>query len=147
MLSNLSKKNSNVKQIGKSRYDSISCYISPEKSFREDYNDIPLPIDEDTFKLLRSAGIDERLARHYSHLYIRDPLVIYSMNLLKCMSNSLRGKLGSRRSAIEFSFRGMFGSQVSISYISKNIQSTNWQTVRFKPPHPSGNTGWRVEFR
>ena len=29
----------------------------------------------------------------------------------------------------------------------KNIQSTNWQTVRFKPPPPNSSIGWRVEFR
>ena len=29
----------------------------------------------------------------------------------------------------------------------QNIQSTNWQTMRFKPPPPGSNIGWRVEFR
>lgn len=29
----------------------------------------------------------------------------------------------------------------------QNIQSTNWQTVRFKPPPPDSPIGWRVEFR
>ena len=32
----------------------------------------------------------------------------------------------------------------------ENIQSTNWQTVRWKPPPPppnKHNIGWRVEFR
>ncbi|KAF8829034.1 hypothetical protein HHX47_DHR3001132 [Lentinula edodes] len=29
----------------------------------------------------------------------------------------------------------------------KNIQSTNWQTLRFKPPPPKSPIGWRVEFR
>merc|ERR1711907_354563 len=29
----------------------------------------------------------------------------------------------------------------------ENIQSTNWQTVRFKPPPPNSSIGWRVEFR
>ncbi len=29
----------------------------------------------------------------------------------------------------------------------ENIQSTNWQTVRFKPPPPNADIGWRVEFR
>ncbi|CAE1240057.1 GCLC [Acanthosepion pharaonis] len=29
----------------------------------------------------------------------------------------------------------------------KNIQSTNWQFLRFKPPPPNSNIGWRVEFR
>jgi glutamate--cysteine ligase catalytic subunit len=31
--------------------------------------------------------------------------------------------------------------------ISQNIQSTNWQTLRFKPPPPNSPIGWRVEFR
>jgi glutamate--cysteine ligase catalytic subunit len=30
---------------------------------------------------------------------------------------------------------------------AQNIQSTNWQTVRFKPPPPGSPIGWRVEFR
>jgi glutamate--cysteine ligase catalytic subunit len=29
----------------------------------------------------------------------------------------------------------------------ENIQSTNWQSVRFKPPPPGTSIGWRVEFR
>ena len=29
----------------------------------------------------------------------------------------------------------------------QNIQSTNWQTMRFKPPPPNTKIGWRVEFR
>lgn len=29
----------------------------------------------------------------------------------------------------------------------QNIQSTNWQTMRFKPPPPHSTIGWRVEFR
>lgn len=29
----------------------------------------------------------------------------------------------------------------------QNIQSTNWQTVRFKPPPAQSPIGWRVEFR
>jgi glutamate--cysteine ligase catalytic subunit len=29
----------------------------------------------------------------------------------------------------------------------ENIQSTNWQTMRFKPPPPNSAIGWRVEFR
>merc|ERR1711871_428638 len=29
----------------------------------------------------------------------------------------------------------------------ENIQSTNWQTVRWKPPPMDSDIGWRVEFR
>ncbi len=31
--------------------------------------------------------------------------------------------------------------------LSQNIQSTNWQTLRFKPPPVNSPIGWRVEFR
>lgn len=31
--------------------------------------------------------------------------------------------------------------------VNQNIQSTNWQTMRFKPPPPNSPIGWRVEFR
>lgn len=47
-------------------------------------------------------------------------------------------------------YYSIFGPLV-LSYISgwfvKNIQSTNWQTVRFKPPPHNSGMGWRVEFR
>jgi len=36
---------------------------------------------------------------------------------------------------------------VSLIHVTKNIQSTNWQTLRFKPPPPNSSIGWRVEFR
>ena len=29
----------------------------------------------------------------------------------------------------------------------ENIQSTNWQSVRWKPPSAESDIGWRVEFR
>ena len=41
------------------------------------YNDIPVPIDEDSFKILREAGVDPALSKHIAHLFIRDPLVIF----------------------------------------------------------------------
>jgi len=56
-----------------------------------------------------------------AHLFIRDPLVIYE------------GKVEIDDHKLSDHF--------------ENIQSTNWQTVRFKPPPPFSNVGWRVEFR
>ena len=34
-----------------------------------------------------------------------------------------------------------------IIFSSQNINSTNWQSMRFKPPPSNSNIGWRVEFR
>eukprot|EP01097_Dermamoeba_algensis_P003312 TRINITY_DN2332_c0_g1_i1.p1 TRINITY_DN2332_c0_g1~~TRINITY_DN2332_c0_g1_i1.p1 ORF type:complete len:391 (-),score=62.55 TRINITY_DN2332_c0_g1_i1:1478-2650(-) len=65
------------RRIPKSRYDSISTFISLHNHMKPKYNDINLVINDDAFKTLKEQGVDELLARHISHLFIRDPLVIY----------------------------------------------------------------------
>ena len=75
------------RRIYKSRYDSISCFIYQgvdqstngkfENRVLNMYNDIPVPIDEESFKILRKAGVDPALSQHIAHLFIRDPLVIF----------------------------------------------------------------------
>jgi hypothetical protein len=45
--------------------------------FKPKYNDINLVYDEKIYDKLRSSGIDDQLAKHVSHLFIRDPLVIF----------------------------------------------------------------------
>jgi len=76
------------RRIYKSRYDSISTYIYQSTAAANSknglgnrvlnmYNDIPLPIDEEKYQLLRSEGIDPALAQHIAHLFIRDPLVVF----------------------------------------------------------------------
>ena len=145
-------------RIHKSRYGSISSYLSPgpgpdpcaspapaptpgiapapapvngafingrgdvPSHWREEYNDIELEIDVDVYAKLCAEGVDHHLARHVAHLFIRDPLVIYRELLHQ--------------------------EDTTSSDHFENIQSTNWQTMRFKPPPPSSpTTGWRVEFR
>jgi len=107
--------------ISKSRYASISAYISPFPSLLPKYNDLDIRTDPHTYKTLLEAGMDPVLARHFAHLFIRDPLVIYSDKII----------LDDTTHNDHF----------------ENIQSTNWQTVRFKPPPPGSPIGWRVEFR
>jgi len=108
-------------RLYKSRYDSISSFISLESDLKPEYNDIPCEIDEPSYRILLDHGIDELLARHVSHLFIRDPLVIFDEHIY----------LDDNKSSDHF----------------ENLQSTNWQTVRFKPPPAGSNLGWRVEFR
>lgn len=84
------------------------------------YNDIELVVDEKALNRLLEAGVDELLAQHVAHLWIRDPLVIYS-DLIE---------VDDEKSTHHW----------------ETIQSTNWQNVRFKPP-PDDSYGWRVEFR
>ncbi|KAJ3270551.1 hypothetical protein HK104_004897, partial [Borealophlyctis nickersoniae] len=138
-------------RINKSRYDSISLYLSPGPNYsggccespevptpppgkvsdvptrggafyKDKYNDLDVAHDEKILAQLIEGGVDKHLAKHYAHLFIRDPLVVF-------------------RELLE-----QDDSQSSDHF--ENIQSTNWQTMRFKPPPPSmPNVGWRVEFR
>ncbi|KAI9203672.1 glutamate-cysteine ligase-domain-containing protein [Polychytrium aggregatum] len=149
--------NSSRFRIPKSRYDSINLYLSPGPNYsggctkphrtsasgtdshddfhspvdtsvpiranfyKDKYNDLNIPFDKEIHKTLQDGGVDELLARHYAHLFIRDPLVIFEELL----------EQDDQKSSDHF----------------ENIQSTNWQTMRFKPPPPGSPIGWRVEFR
>ena len=130
------------RRLYKSRYDSISTYIyqgacqpnsdcASASSFSNrilnKYNDLAVPIDEEYYLMLRSKGVDPALAQHVAHLFIRDPLVVFE---------------GSVEEVDDATQTEHFES----------IQSTNWQSVRWKPPPPrltpnDPHIGWRVEFR
>ncbi|XP_073080430.1 glutamate--cysteine ligase catalytic subunit isoform X2 [Manis javanica] len=110
-------KNNNYR-ISKSRYDSIDSYLS---ECGEKYNDIDLTIDKKIYQQLLQEGIDHLLAQHVAHLFIRDPLTLFEEKI----------HLDDANESDHF----------------ENIQSTNWQTMRFKPPPPNSDIGWRVEFR
>jgi glutamate--cysteine ligase catalytic subunit len=83
--------------------------------------DPDLVIDENIKAKLVNGGMDERLATHFAHLFIRDPIVIFAEDLQELDLNKTDH--------------------------FENIQSTNWQHMRFKPPPADNSIGWRVEFR
>ncbi|EGO00094.1 hypothetical protein SERLA73DRAFT_107071 [Serpula lacrymans var. lacrymans S7.3] len=107
--------------IPKSRYDSVDLYISTDWINKPAYNDGIVPYDEPIYDRLRGHGIDDLLSKHIAHLFIRDPLVIFSETINQ--------------------------DDTASNDHFENIQSTNWQTLRFKPPPPKSPIGWRVEFR
>lgn len=80
-----------------------------------------LIVDEKVKQRLMEGGMDELLATHFAHLFIRDPIVVFSEDLKE------------------------FDPSKTDHF--ENLQSTNWQHMRFKPPPPSNDIGWRVEFR
>ena len=111
----------NRRRIPKSRYASNSTYISEDSRLRPEYLDPDLVIDPEIKQKLMDGGMDDLLATHFAHLFIRDPIVIFEEDIKK---------LDMKKTA-HF----------------ENIQSTNWQHMRFKPPPADSNIGWRVEFR
>ena len=108
-------------QIPKSRYASNSTYISQDPRLRKEYMDPNLIVDEDIKQDLMDGGMDDLLATHFAHLFIRDPIVIFAEDL----------------ESLDLSKTDHF----------ENLQSTNWQHMRFKPPPADNDIGWRVEFR
>ena len=109
-------------QIPKSRWSSCSTYISQDARLRDEYQDPALIVNEAVKERLLDAGMDQLLAAHFSHLFIRDPLIVYDEDLEEVDLNETK----------RFDM----------------IQSTNWQTLRFKPPVLSSEgAGWRVEVR
>lgn len=83
--------------------------------------DPDLVVDGDLKQQLMDGGMDDLLATHFAHLFIRDPLVIFAETLKELDLNKTDH--------------------------FENLQSTNWQHMRFKPPPHDKDTGWRVEFR
>lgn len=69
--------------IPKSRYDSVDCYIHDDPTNRPEYNDTDMPIDEAIKQKMMDDGVDARLASHFAHLFIRDPLVIFEETLVQ----------------------------------------------------------------
>lgn len=77
------------RRIGKSRYASISSYLS-KCATKFEYNDIELPIDEPTFERLKAEGIDELMSRHIAHLFIRDTVSLFRyVHFCAILSNDL----------------------------------------------------------
>ncbi|KAK8188850.1 glutamate-cysteine ligase-domain-containing protein [Phyllosticta capitalensis] len=108
-------------RIPKSRYASNSTYISQDARLRKEYLDPNLVVDPALKARLMEGGMDDLLATHFAHLFIRDPIVVFAEDL----------------------------QQLDLDKVDhfENLQSTNWQHMRFKPPPPGNDTGWRVEFR
>ncbi|KAF2720253.1 GCS-domain-containing protein [Polychaeton citri CBS 116435] len=108
-------------RIPKSRYASNSTYISQDSRLRPEYLDPDLVVDEKLKARLIEGGMDDLLATHFAHLFIRDPIVVFNEDLQE----------------LDLKKTDHF----------ENLQSTNWQHMRFKPPPPGNEIGWRVEVR
>ena len=109
--------------INKSRYSGMNHYISKHQYVRAEHTDTPqLKASKAHLQLLAEAGVDEVLASHIAQLFVHDAMVVFPDKL----------EVDDSKTTNHF----------------ENLQSTNWNSMRFKPP-PSmdSNIGWRVEFR
>ena len=109
--------------IEKSRYGPVYSYISDSKysyDFNNDYR--KFPINKDYYNKLIENGISPKLSEHFCNLLVRDPLVIFSEKI----------NIDDKNDMSHF----------------ENINSTNWNALRFKLPRSSdGDTCFKIEIR
>ena len=104
----------------------MNHYISQHEYVKDRYFDtVQYKINPSHYELLTTkGGLDPRLAFHVASLFVRDPIPTYD--------NELSENIDYEETTAHF----------------ENLQSTNWNSMRFKPPPSlSSPIGWRVEFR
>lgn len=116
------KDKNSPKYIYKSRYSPVYSYISSHEYIQDFHNDYPkMPIDKQIYETFLKNEFSERLATHFSNLLLRDPLVIFDEKI------NLQEKDQSH---------------------FENFNSTNWNSLRFKPPRSSDNdNSFKIEVR
>ncbi|KAL8778718.1 MAG: hypothetical protein Q9213_007271 [Squamulea squamosa] len=104
------------------RYSSNDLFMSKDPRLLDRYQDVDVAIDDEVKRKLLNSSMDQRLATHFAHLFVRDPLVVFA--------------------------KDSEADEPQDTSLFEAIQGTTYPTVRFKPP-PSlhSDIGWRVEFR
>lgn len=88
---------------------------------------------------LLAAGVDQALARHISHIFNWDPLLVFSESLKELEEQNGKENDNGQQHRIEDGLEHF-----------DSIQSSIWSSLRFKPPPSTqlaNRLGWRVEFR
>ena len=108
------------KFIYKSRYSPVYSYIGNVNKY---FNNYPkFPINEKYYKQFTNEGISENLATHFCNLLVRDPLVIFDKKI----------NITDKNDMTHF----------------ENINSSNWNSLRFKLPRPADHDfSYKIEIR
>ena len=108
------------KYVYKSRYSPVYSYIGKVNKY---YNDYPkFPINQEYYKQFIDSGISENLATHFCNLLVRDPLAIFDKKINITDENDMTH--------------------------FENINSSNWNSLRFKLPRPADKEhSYKIEIR
>jgi len=153
----------------------VHSYISNHEFVLDKYNDSkPVDINPEHMDfLLNEVKCDARLSHHIASIFVRDPIPSFSVEMKNtpCQMDtsdderqvmdelseiigfcpvSAEGKLhpGESSHACQKCKWWMKTPPYDGNNNFENIQSTNWNSLRFKiPPSMDTDIGWRVEFR
>lgn len=105
------------------RWSTSPLFISKGKMCKDTYNDMDVQFEEDSYDMLIKAGIDDKMAKHIAFILSHKPIIVYPDT----------EQLDDNKHSDHFDY----------------MNSTNWNSVRFKPPplDNSDDLGWRVEYR
>ncbi|KFG63824.1 glutamate-cysteine ligase, catalytic subunit domain-containing protein [Toxoplasma gondii RUB] len=128
--------------LPKSRYGAFSLYIGDHGSLHDHidfYNDIPAPVNRRAYAALIASGVDPVLARHVAFLFVRDPMVIFRDKLVDCQGEEEEEAIRRLEAEARVDWAvDVYDGKYQTTADFENLQSTNWNSVRFKPP-PSFN--------
>ena len=97
------------KYIYKSRYSNVYSYISCNPYIQDHHNEYPkMPIDKEYYKKLTDKGFNTRFAEYICNLFVREPMIVFEKKI----------EVEKKEDPTHF-----------ISFMS-----TNWNSIRFKPP-------------
>jgi len=117
------KDSKNENYIFSSRNSFIYSYLSDNQYSLDNFNNLPrMPINKEYYKKLKDKNFSDKLATHFCNLLVRDPQVIFSE----------RVEIDDPKDNTHF----------------LNFQSTNWNSLRLKPPvNSEGDNLFKIEIR
>lgn len=113
------------------RWSCNATYIANVPNLKEEYQLKDLALNRQVYDELTTAGMDSLIARHFAHLFVRDPIMI-SKTDVKSLSEE----------------KQIDNQELWESRHFDALSGTVWPHIRLKiPPLDNENIGWRVEFR
>lgn len=109
--------------IYKSRYSNVYSYISDHNYIQDHHNNYPrMPIDNEFVLKMKNKGFPKRFSEFIAQLFVREPMIVFEKYV----------NIENKNDPSHF----------------LNLMSTNWNSLRFKPPlEKDGDLNYKIEVR
>jgi glutamate--cysteine ligase catalytic subunit len=112
------------------RWYSNPMYLANSPSLREEFQFKGLALNNPIQELLEQEGLDPLIARHFAHVFVRDPIILAQEDVP--VTPGIEAEIQDESHSNHFD----------------SLNGTVWPHIRLKiPPSDNDRIGWRVEFR